>query len=123
MFELTRKHYLLKKTLDELGLVPDWKNIKFNLINLVLKDMAVKNEGKGKFINFGYEHRPGEIPESLSRDLGVIQASLGDSFFEKPLNPRIQEVLQEYKASRSFDRINANYFQLELSESMFAVEN
>jgi len=118
MAELTKKHYLVRKVLDELDLVPDWQNVRSDLVNLILKDMALK-----KVIDFGYEQRPGEISRRLIEDLEAIQDSSRDAFFEKPLNPRIQEVLQEYKESESFGRITANYFQPELYESMFSVEN
>lgn len=118
MSELKKKHYLLRKTLDELEIVSDWQDVKLDLVNLVLKDMALK-----KLIDFGYEQMPGEISQKLREDLKVIQISSGDSFFEKPLNLKVQEVLQEYKESESFDKITANYFQPELSEALLFPKN
>lgn len=122
MSELNRRHYLLRKTLDELELVPDWQNIQFELVNLVLKDMAVGNEREGKFMNFGYEHQLREVPNSLITDLETVRDFRNDDFFKKPMNPRIREIILEYKESKSFVKIWADYYQPELFESMFFEE-
>ena len=116
MAELTRKQYLLRKTLDGLEIVADWDHIPADLVNSVLKDMGKKNQIYGKFMDLGYEHRLREIPKKLESDLIAIQNSVNDNFFKEPLNLKIEEKIQDYKKSDSFEKIWGDYYQSELAE-------
>lgn len=118
--ELKKRHYLLKKILDELEIVPDWTHIRTYYVKLALEDMASK-----EIINFGYE-RGRElpiIPDKLVNDLKLIQNNSEDSFFEGDLNPKTMEKIEDYKKSDSFEKIWADYYQPELLESMLFEKN
>ena len=105
MTELTRKHYLLKKTLDELEIVPDWHTVDKRVVNSVLRDMASAYLECGMGINFGYDHKFSAISENLNGDLEIISNLQRDEIFEKELNSAIREKVLEYKQTDSFEKI------------------
>ncbi len=118
MADLTRKQYLLRKTLDELEIVADWNTVNKEVVNHVLKDMASNYRESETGIDFGYDHKFWEISDKLNEDLEIIRYTWGADFFKKELNPRIKEKILEYKDLDSFEKINSDLYQTELEEQM-----
>lgn len=120
MAELKKRHYLLKKTLDELEIVPDWHIVNKEVVNHVLRDMASSYRESEIGIDFGYVHGIGmrAIPENLLDDLEILRYTHGAEFFKKELNPVRKEKIEEYKKTDSFKKIHADLYQEELEEQM-----